>query len=724
MRVQNTRPRGPRGEARSAAAAADRVGRRAGDRRGLEAGAGVRREVPLTVFGNTMLIYAQHYAAFQEGRVPEPTPTYVAGFKQWLSLNRAVVKGQSGYAILAPVTARFASSNPADPDSWRRLARGEKPGCGEAVRSKLVGLKPAYVWDISQTDGEPIPEHPTPDPAARAGTGGAVGRAGRPDHRARLRAAAGLERRSDRRRQRTDRLHRPARSRCAWTWTTPPRSRRSPTSLATSCSTAPDDSRRGPAPRDRRSRGRVRRPDGRRRPWSGDRRLHHPVRRLVGQQRARQDTGRGRPVDRRTGPRSRRDDPRPARHPPGRRRQPARARPRGTRRWARRTRRGAGRPPTRPRCWDDEHAQLSRSLPSRRPLDHARSGRDAAGRGHGRQPTATSTVTLDREPYSADGALQRDDLQRLVDGIASDLGTPVRVEVHEADGSTFTDIITPRASSSRRPSAAGPAHRRSPRRSGSPAAGSRPARRSRSASSSPGSRRRRRHRTASPSAGGARGPPQRRPGRTHLGRCRRQSRAQHESRAGRASTTSWSTSASSSSPPPRSSPRSSGWPGPSPPGCPERRNRRLGWAAGFRVLNHPGDPAGALGAQGLVAVGLLAGPRADGRRRRRERAAVVAAHRLAQAQRRPHDPRRLAGVATGRDVRTVASRKALLRTRPDAPTVARPARAIRRRLPARPVPRPARCGPRSRTRSCSSARPAPARACTSSSTRSSTPPAR
>ena len=113
-------------------------------------------------FNNTMLIYVQHYAAFEQGRVPEPMPTYVAGFRQWLSLNRSVMKGQSGYAILAPVTARFASSNPADPDSWRRLGRGEKPRFGEAVRSRLVGLKPAYVWDISQTDGEPIPETPQP----------------------------------------------------------------------------------------------------------------------------------------------------------------------------------------------------------------------------------------------------------------------------------------------------------------------------------------------------------------------------------------------------------------------------------------------------------------------------------------------------------------------------------------------------------------------------------
>lgn len=113
-------------------------------------------------FGNTMLIAVQHYAAFQQGRVPEPMPTYVAGFRQWQCLNRTVMKGQSGYAILAPVTARFASSKPADPNSWRRLARGEKPGVGEAVRSKLVGLKPAYVWDVSQTDGDPIPETPRP----------------------------------------------------------------------------------------------------------------------------------------------------------------------------------------------------------------------------------------------------------------------------------------------------------------------------------------------------------------------------------------------------------------------------------------------------------------------------------------------------------------------------------------------------------------------------------
>lgn len=113
-------------------------------------------------FNNTLLIFSQHNAAYQEGRVPGPVPTYVAGFKQWLSLNRHVMKGQGGYAILAPVTARFASTTPENPDSWRRLGRGEKPQWSESVRSRMIGLKPAHVWDISQTDGEPVPEPPRP----------------------------------------------------------------------------------------------------------------------------------------------------------------------------------------------------------------------------------------------------------------------------------------------------------------------------------------------------------------------------------------------------------------------------------------------------------------------------------------------------------------------------------------------------------------------------------
>lgn len=113
-------------------------------------------------FNNTLLIWVQHAAAHAEGRVPDPYPTFAAGFKQWQSLGRHVKKGQTGYQIFAPVTARMASHEPNNPDSWHRIGRGEKPASGEVVRSRMVGVRPAYVWAQSQTDGEPLPETPPP----------------------------------------------------------------------------------------------------------------------------------------------------------------------------------------------------------------------------------------------------------------------------------------------------------------------------------------------------------------------------------------------------------------------------------------------------------------------------------------------------------------------------------------------------------------------------------
>jgi len=113
-------------------------------------------------FNNTLLIWAQHQAAFERGLVPEPVPSYVAGYRQWQELGRQVQKGQPGYQILAPVTGRFASATPADATSWRRLKKLEKPRPGEAVRSKMVGVRPAYVWDATQTSGDPLPAMPAP----------------------------------------------------------------------------------------------------------------------------------------------------------------------------------------------------------------------------------------------------------------------------------------------------------------------------------------------------------------------------------------------------------------------------------------------------------------------------------------------------------------------------------------------------------------------------------
>jgi hypothetical protein len=52
-------------------------------------------------------------------------------------------------------------------------------------------------------------------------------------------------------------------------------------------------------------------------------------------------------------------------------------------------------------------------------------------------------VDVDGVPRDSEQRRTRGDLRAVIDEITSDLGTPVRVEVREADGSTFTDVATP-----------------------------------------------------------------------------------------------------------------------------------------------------------------------------------------------------------------------------------------------------------------------------------------
>ena len=112
-------------------------------------------------FANSLLIFVQHAAAFDAGRVSEPVPTYVAGYRQWQSLGRQVLKGQAGYMIFAPVTRRMVADDPTT-GPWRRLDAGEQPTPGETMHNRLVATRPTYVWDVSQTDGDPLPEPPVP----------------------------------------------------------------------------------------------------------------------------------------------------------------------------------------------------------------------------------------------------------------------------------------------------------------------------------------------------------------------------------------------------------------------------------------------------------------------------------------------------------------------------------------------------------------------------------
>lgn len=52
-------------------------------------------------------------------------------------------------------------------------------------------------------------------------------------------------------------------------------------------------------------------------------------------------------------------------------------------------------------------------------------------------------IIVDHVPYDTGTSLTRSDLHRVLDTIAGDLASPVKVEIREPDDSIFTDIITP-----------------------------------------------------------------------------------------------------------------------------------------------------------------------------------------------------------------------------------------------------------------------------------------
>jgi hypothetical protein len=86
-------------------------------------------------WGNLLLI------AFQM-----PSATHVAGFNTWKSLGRFVKKGEKGIMILAPIVVRRSAEKGAGAEELN------------GTEKALVGFRPVYVWDESQTDGEPLTE--------------------------------------------------------------------------------------------------------------------------------------------------------------------------------------------------------------------------------------------------------------------------------------------------------------------------------------------------------------------------------------------------------------------------------------------------------------------------------------------------------------------------------------------------------------------------------------
>lgn len=84
-----------------------------------------------------------------------PDITHVASYRTWQSLGRNVTKGETALRVLGPVTRRVEvldkHGNPVVDDKG-------KP----KVAQQIVGVKPVPVFDISQTEGEPLAEHPRP----------------------------------------------------------------------------------------------------------------------------------------------------------------------------------------------------------------------------------------------------------------------------------------------------------------------------------------------------------------------------------------------------------------------------------------------------------------------------------------------------------------------------------------------------------------------------------
>ena len=127
---------------------------------------------------NAQLITVQHARAFEEGRVADPSPGFVAGFNAWKALGRQVEKGQKGYAILAPLhyTRRTATSEDGEVRSLNRN-ESSSPGETEHIQQVLGGFKVEYVFSQSQTTGVALPEPPMPkllEGEAPSGLGEAV----------------------------------------------------------------------------------------------------------------------------------------------------------------------------------------------------------------------------------------------------------------------------------------------------------------------------------------------------------------------------------------------------------------------------------------------------------------------------------------------------------------------------------------------------------------------
>ncbi len=86
-----------------------------------------------------------------------PHASYVCGYKKWNEFNRNVLKGESGIMIFAPIKGKVEVEEPKFDEKNQPVLNDDGTQTTEKVMREYKSFRPCYVFDLSQTEGEPLP---------------------------------------------------------------------------------------------------------------------------------------------------------------------------------------------------------------------------------------------------------------------------------------------------------------------------------------------------------------------------------------------------------------------------------------------------------------------------------------------------------------------------------------------------------------------------------------
>ena len=86
-----------------------------------------------------------------------PHASYVCGYKKWNEFNRNVIKGESGIMIFAPIKGKVEVEEPKFDEKNQPVLNADGTQSTERVTREYKTFRPCYVFDLSQTEGDPLP---------------------------------------------------------------------------------------------------------------------------------------------------------------------------------------------------------------------------------------------------------------------------------------------------------------------------------------------------------------------------------------------------------------------------------------------------------------------------------------------------------------------------------------------------------------------------------------